>query len=101
MFLPVPVLFRLLVGAGPVKKTPSVVTSDQPFFDPGTSISGLSSGVTVGGTGSSLGPTTGEAAQRVHLPEVAGTIETLIYPVQNFGLVPVLFRLPVGSLANQ
>ena len=32
------------------------------FFDPGTSTSGLPSGVTVGGTGSSLGQTTGEAA---------------------------------------
>ena len=41
---------------------PSVVTSDQPFFDPGTSTSGLSSGVTVRGTGSSLVQTTGEAA---------------------------------------
>ena len=34
-----------------MNKPPSVVTSDQPFFDPGTSTSGLSSGVTVGGTG--------------------------------------------------
>ena len=50
--LPVPVLFRLLVGAvpvEPVKNPPSVITSDQPYFDPGTSTSGLSSGVTVGG----------------------------------------------------
>ena len=102
--LPVPVLFRLLVGAvpvEPVKNPPSVVTSDQPFLDPGTSMSGLSSGVTVGSTGSSLVQTTGEAAQRVHLPEVAVTIETLISPVQNFGPVPVLFRLLVGSLASQ
>ena len=38
-----------------------MVTSDQPFFDPGTSTSGLSSGVTVEGTGSSLVQTTGEA----------------------------------------
>ena len=80
---------------------PSVVTSDQPFFNPGTSTSGLSSGVTVGVTGSSLVQTTGEAAQRVQLPEVAVTIETLISPVQIFGPVPVLFRLPVGSLASQ
>ena len=41
---------------------PSVVTSDQPFFDPGTSTSVLSSSVTVGGTSSSLVQTTGEAA---------------------------------------
>ena len=65
-------------SCGPVKKPPSVVTSDQPFFDPGTSTSGLSSGVNVGGAGSSLVQTTGEAAQRVHLPEVAVTIETLL-----------------------
>ena len=39
-----------------------MVTSDQSFFDPGTSSSGLSSGVTVGGTGYSLVQTTGEAA---------------------------------------
>ena len=45
-----------------VQNPPSVVPSDQPFFDPGTSTSGLSSGVTVGGTSSSLGQTTGEAA---------------------------------------
>ena len=36
--------------------------TDQPFFDPGTSTSGLSSGMTVGGTGSSLVQTTVEAA---------------------------------------
>ena len=53
--------------------------------------------MTVGGTGSSLVQTPGEAAQRVHLPEVAVTIETLISLVQIFGPVPVLFRLPVGS----
>ena len=45
-----------------VQNPPSVVTSDQPFFDPGTSTTGLSSDVTVGGTGSSLVQTTGEAA---------------------------------------
>ena len=83
------------------RNPPSVVTSDQPCFDTGTSTRGLSTGGTVGGTGSSLVQTTGAAAQRVHLPEVAVTIETLIFPVQNFGLVPVLFRLPVGSLASQ
>ena len=77
------------------RNPPSVVTSDQPCFDTGTSTRGLSTGVTVGGTGSSLVQTTGAAAQRVHLPEVAVTIKTLIFPVQNFGPVPVLFRLPV------
>ena len=45
------------VPVEPVKKPSSVVASDQPFFDPGTSTSGLSSGVTVGGAGP-----TGEAA---------------------------------------
>ena len=50
------------VPVEPVKKPPSVVTSDQPFFDPGTSTSGLSSGVTVGSTGSSLLQTTGDPA---------------------------------------
>ena len=42
------------VPVNPVQNPPSVVTSDQPFFDPGTSTTGLSSGVTVGGSGSSL-----------------------------------------------
>ena len=51
------------VPVNPVQTPPpSVVTSDQHFFDPGTSTSGLSSGLTVGGTGSSLVQTTGEAA---------------------------------------
>ena len=50
------------VPVNPVQNPPSVVTIDQPFFDPGTSTSGLSSGVIVGGTGSSLVQTTGEAA---------------------------------------
>ena len=51
-----------MVPVNPVQNPPSVVTSDQPFFDTGTSTSGLSSGVTVGGAGSSLVQTTGEAA---------------------------------------
>ena len=50
------------VPVNPVQNPPSVVTSDQPFFDPGTSTTGLPSGVTVGGTVSSLVQTTGEAA---------------------------------------
>ena len=50
------------VPVEPVNNPPSVVPSDQPFLDPGTSTSGLSSGVTVGGTGSSLVETTGAAA---------------------------------------
>ena len=50
------------VPVEPVQKPSLEVTSDQPFFDPGTSTSGLSSGVTVAGTSSSLVLTTGEAA---------------------------------------
>ena len=64
-----------------------MVTSDQPCFDTGTSTRGLSTGVTVGGTGSSLVQTTGTADQRVHLPEVAVTTETLISPVQTIYLL--------------
>ena len=69
------------VPVNPVQNPPSVITSDQPFFDPGTSTSGLFSGVTVGGTGSSIGQTTGEAAvmreavnkSATHPVEVPGT----------------------------
>ena len=50
------------VPVEPVRKPPSVVTSDQPFFYPGTSTSGLSSGVTVGSAGSSLVQTSGDPA---------------------------------------
>ena len=50
------------VPVEPVKKPSSVITSDQPFFDAGTSTSGLSSGVSVGGPGPSLAQTTSEAA---------------------------------------
>ena len=50
------------VPVEPVRKPPSEVTSDQPIIDPGTSASGLSSGVTVGGAGSSLVQTTGDPA---------------------------------------
>ena len=45
-----------------MKKPSSVVISDQSFFDPGTSTSDLSFGVTVVGADSSLVQTTGEAA---------------------------------------
>ena len=69
--------FAVLVE--PVKKPPSVVTSDQPFFDPGTSTSGLSSGVTVGGAGCSLVQTTGDPAvltaiQPVQAPSTRGPV---------------------------
>ena len=50
------------VPVEPVKKPSSVVTFDQPFFDPATSSSGFSNGVTVEVTNSSLVQTTGEAA---------------------------------------
>ena len=58
-----------MTGSTDKKTPPSVVSSDLPFFDPGTSTRGLSTGVTVGGTVSSLVQTTGEAALRVHQPE--------------------------------
>ena len=50
------------VPVEPVKKPSSVVTSDQPFSDPGASTSVMSSGLATEGTGSSLVQTTGEAA---------------------------------------
>ena len=52
--------FAVLVE--PVKKPSSVVTSDQPFFDPGVSTSVMSSCLVTEVTGSSLVQTTGEAA---------------------------------------
>ena len=69
------------VPVEPVRNPPSVVTSDQPFFDPGTSTSGLSSGVTVGGAGSSLAQTTGDpavltATQPVEGPGTRGPVTT-------------------------
>ena len=68
------------VPVEPVKKPSSVVTSDQPFFDPGTSTSGLSSDVTVGGTGPSLTQTTGEVA---FVSEAASKSAT--HPVEGLG----------------
>ena len=59
-----------------MKKPSAVVTSDQPFFDPGAPISVMSSGLAVEGTGSSLVQTTDEAA----------------------ALLPSLLRLPVGEV---
>ena len=50
------------VPVEPVRNPPSVVTIDEPFFYPETSTSGLSSGVTVGGAGSSLVQTIGDPA---------------------------------------
>ena len=46
----------------PVKKPSSVLTSEQPFFDPGASTSVMSSGLVTEVTGSSLVQTTGKAA---------------------------------------
>ena len=74
--LPEPVLFRLPV-AGSCEETPFSGYQWSAFFNPEISTSGLSTSVTVGGTGSSLGQTTGETAKRMHIPEVAKTIETL------------------------
>ena len=49
------------VPVEPVKKSSSVVTSDQSFFDPGASTSVMSSGLVTEGIGSSLVQTTSEA----------------------------------------
>ena len=66
-------------SCGALKIPPSVVTSDQPFFDPGTSTSGLSSGVTVGVAGSSVIQTNGDpamltATQPVEAPGTRGPV---------------------------
>ena len=71
-----------------------MVTSDQPFFDPGTSTSGLSSGVTVGGAGSSLVQTTGDpavlnATQPVEAPGTRGPVtasKSATSPVEGPGI---------------
>ena len=84
------------VPVEPVKKSHSVVTSDQRFFDPGTSTSGLSSGVTVGGTSSSLVQTTGDPAVFIatHLLNLP-VPEVLLLPVR---VLPALLRVPVRVL---
>ena len=82
----------------PVRNPPSVVTSDQPFFDLGTSTSGLSSGVTVGGAGSSLVQTTGDpavltATQPVEAPVTRGPVtasKSAISPVEGPGMSVVI-----------
>ena len=92
------------VPMNPVQNPPSVVTSDQPFFDPGTSTNGLSSGVTVGGTGSSLVQTTGEAAvvreavnKSATSPVEAPGAGTATQPVEAHNAGPKV--LPTGSAA--
>ena len=82
------------VPVEPVRNPSSVVTSDQPFFDPGTSTSGLSSGVTVGGAGSSLVQTTGDpavltATQPVEAPGTSGPVtasKSATSPVEGPGM---------------
>ena len=49
-------------SGGVCSGAPSVVASDQPFFDPGASTSVISSGLVTEVPGSSLVQTTGEAA---------------------------------------
>ena len=86
------------VPVEPVRKPPSVVTSDQPFFDPGTSTSCLSSGVTVGGAGSSLVQTTGDpavltATQPVEAPSTRGAVtasKSATSPVEGSGTSGVI-----------
>ena len=71
-------------------------SSDQPCFDTGTSTRSLSTGVTVGGTGSSLVQTTGAAAQRVHLPEGTWASSSL-----SFYSTCDQCQLPQGVLSSQ
>ena len=98
------------VPVNPVQNPPSVVTSDQHFFDPGTSTSGLSSGVTVGGAGSSLVQTTGEAAvmrkavnkSATHPGEGPGTDvkeQNATQPVEAPGTGPDVLPTGTGSAA--
>ena len=72
----------------------------QPFFDPETSTSGLSSGVTVGGTASSLVQTTGEAAVMREAGNKSAThpVEGPGTDVKQQGQPPSLLRLPVQVL---
>ena len=99
--LPVPVLFRLPAGTPSDEFCQYQFCSDYlwgpllALLDP-TLVQVLRQVQSKKRTGA-----TGNRLQRVDLPEVAVTIETLIFPVQIFGPVPVLFRLPVGSLASQ
>ena len=79
------------VPVEPVKKPSSVVTSDQPFFDPGTSTSVNSSGMTVEGTGSSLVQTTGEVAV-----ESVAASKSATHPVEGPGTA-VLATQPVEA----
>ena len=84
------------VPVEPVRKPPSVVISDQPFYDLGTS--GLSSGVTVGGACSSLVQTTGDpavltATQPVEAPGTRGPVtasQSAISPVEGPGTSGVI-----------
>ena len=76
-----------------MKKPSSVVSSDQPIFDPGASTSVMSSGFVTEITGSSLVQTTGEAAtlpatQPVEAPGTRG----LRLPAR---VLPVLLRVLV------
>ena len=93
------------VPVEPVRKPPLVVTSDQPFFGPGTSTSGLSSGVTVGGAGSSLVQTTGDpavltATQPVEAPGMSGVIQqNATQPVEAPGAGPEVMLTGTGSAA--
>ena len=85
---------------------PSVVTCDQPFFDPGTSISGLSSGVTDGGAGSSFFQTTGDPAvlTATHHVEAPGTrgpvtaIKSATRSVEGPGMSVVIQQKPPSLL---
>ena len=100
-----------MVPVNPVQNPPSVVTSDQPFFDPGTYTTGLSSGVTVGGTGSSVDQTTAKAVMMREAVNKSATCpvegpgtdvrqQNATQPVEapSAGRPPSLLRLPVQVL---
>ena len=96
------------VSVEPVKKPSSVVTSDQPIFDPGTSTSGLSSSMPVESTGSVKevlnksvtrpveGPGTGVVIQQnATQPVEAPGAGTATQPVEASGAGPDV--LPTGT----
>ena len=91
----------------------TVVTREHPFFDPGASSSGLSTGLVTEGTSSSLVQTTGEAAQlsaTQPLLGVSGTnavrdvSKSATHPVQGPGTSDVAtqsLQAPGAEIATQ
>ena len=88
------------VPVEPVRKPASVVTSDQPFFYPGTSTSVHSSGVTFEGASPSLAQTTGEiaASKSATRPvEGPGTGVLATQPVEAPGAGPEALLTDTGN----